>query len=129
MTVKRTRKPAGLGPDGAQLWAEVVAEMASDGIVPTSRDRRWLADACATADRVADLEAALAGQPRVVLGSQKQLVAHPLIAEIRMHRTTLATLLARVEMTAQDAVAAPGVQGRFTSATARSAALARHGSL
>lgn len=30
-----------------------------DGIVPTSRDRRWLADACATADRIADLEAAL----------------------------------------------------------------------
>lgn len=129
MTVRKARKPAGLGPEGSQLWAEVVAEMALDGVDPTSKDRRWLLDACATADRIADLEAALQGQPRVVLGSQKQPVAHPLIAEIRQHRATLGALLARVEMTAQDDVARSGSGGRTTSSQARSAALVRHGRL
>lgn len=128
MGVRKPRKPPGMGPEGALLWADIVAEMAEDGLLPTSRDRRWLLDACRTADSIADLEQALKGAERVVRGSQGQPVAHPLIAEIRQHRVTLSALLARVSMTAQED-AGVGTGGRTTSSQARAAAFVRHGSL
>lgn len=126
MGVKAPRKPPGLGTEGARLWREIAAEMADDDLVPTSRERRWLEDACRTADVVADLEAALEGQDRVVRGSQGQPVAHPLIAEIRQQRAALAALLARIEMTEGES-SAVGRGGRTTSFQARAAAQARHG--
>ncbi len=126
MGVRKPRKPASLGAEGARLWAEITSEMAEDGLVPTSRERRWLEDACRTADSVADMEQALEGEPRIVRGSQGQPVAHPLIAEIRQHRVTLSALLARLEMTDAEAV---GTGGRTTSTQARAAAHSRQGSL
>lgn len=124
MGTGKPRKPAGLGSEGARLWSEVVAEMAGDGLVPTSRERRWLEDACRTADMIADMERALEGQPRVVKGSQGQPVAHPLIGEIRQHRTTLSSLLARVQT--DEPEAASGRGSRTTSWDAREAARKRH---
>lgn len=126
MGVRKPRKPASLGAEGARLWAEITSEMAEDGLVPTSRERRWLEDACRTADSVADMEKALDGEPRIVRGSQGQPVAHPLIAEIRQHRVTLSALLARLEMTDAEAV---GIGGRTTSMQARAAAYSRQGML
>jgi len=81
MTPRKPRKPAGLGPEGAQLWREVTSEMAQDGLVPDSRERRWLLDADREADLIADLMTHLKGAPRVVKGSQRQDVAHPLLSE------------------------------------------------
>ena len=124
MGTRRPRKPAGLGLEGARLWAEVVAEMADDGLEPTSRERRWLEDACRTADMIGDMERALEGQPRVVKGSQGQPVAHPLIGEIRQHRTTLSALLARVQT--EEPEAGSGRGSATTSYAAREAARARH---
>jgi hypothetical protein len=126
MGVKRPRKPANLGVEGARLWAEVVSEMADDGVIPTSAERRYLEDACRTADSITEMEAALLGQPRIVKGSQQQPVAHPLIAEIRQHRVTLSGLLARVKLFAEDDQTATGSGSRTTSAAARAAALTRH---
>lgn len=53
-------------------------------------------NAAKLADRIAELEAELAGSSFVVLGHAKQDVAYPLIGEIRMHRALLATTLARI---------------------------------
>lgn len=126
MGVKKPRKPAGLGSEGGRLWAEVVSEMAEDGVVPTSAERRYLEDACRTADAITDMEGALVGQPRIVNGSQGQPVAHPLIAEIRQHRVTLSSLLARVKLFAEDDQSSTGSGSRTTSTAARAAALTRH---
>jgi len=100
--------------------------MAKDGVVPTSQERRWLEDACRTADAIADLEDALTDQPRVVKGSQGQPVAHPLIGEIRQHRMALSALLARVKLFAEDEGTAAGSGSRTTSTQARAASLTRH---
>jgi len=128
MTPRKPRKPAGLGPEGAQLWREVTSEMAQDGLVADSRERRWLLDACREADLIADLMTHLEGAPRVVRGSQGQDVAHPLISEIRQHRVVLGGLLARVSVfDPRDASSGTGT--RTTTAMARAAAYARHGSL
>lgn len=126
MGVRKPRRPAGLGSEGARLWVEITSEMAKDGIVPTSQERRWLEDACRTADAITDMEQALDGQPRIVKGSQGQPVAHPLIGEIRQHRVTLSQLLARVKMFAEDEASGSGSGSRTTSTQARAAALTRH---
>ena len=126
MGMRKPRKPAGLGVEGARLWAEITSEMADDGVIPTSQERRYLEDACRTADSITDMERALEGQPRIVKGSQNQPVAHPLIAEIRQHRVTLSALLARVKLFAEDDQQGVGSGSRTTSTMARSAALTRH---
>jgi hypothetical protein len=100
--------------------------MADDGVIPTSAERRYLEDACRTADAITDMEAALLDQPRIVKGSQQQPVAHPLIAEIRQHRVTLSGLLARVKLFAEDDQVDTGSGSRTTSTMARAAALTRH---
>ena len=97
-------------------------------MVPDARERRWLLDACREADLVADLMAHLEGAPRVVKGSQGQDVAHPLISEIRQHRVVLGGLLGRVSVV-DPRDASSGTGSRTTTAMARAAAYARHGSL
>lgn len=124
MTVRKQRRPAGLGTEGAMLWDEVTQQLAGDGMVLDARERRWLLDACREADVCADIAAALKGQPRTVPGSQGQLVAHPLLAELRMHRTTLSQLLARVNTAEPDAASGRG--SKTTSDSARRAAMIRH---
>ena len=124
MGVRKPPKPAGLGPEGARLWREVTSEMAEDGLVPSAQERRWLTDACREADLCADLMAALVDQPRTVRGSQGQPVVHPLISELRQHRTVLGALLARVSTADPQAVTGSG--SRTTSSQARAAALTRH---
>lgn len=124
MTVRKQRRPAGLGAEGGALWDEVTDQLAGDGMVLDAREKRWLLDACREADVCADLEDNLKGQPRTVAGSQGQLVAHPLLAELRMHRSTLSQLLARVN-TDEPGVAS-GRGSKTTSASARAAVMVRH---
>lgn len=126
MTAQKSRKPAGLGPEGARLWREIVAEMAEDGLVPDARERRWLLDACREADMLAALTEAWVddGSPMTTKGSMGQLVIHPAIAELRLHRVVLGGLLARVSTA--DPRDSAGSGSRTTSTSARAAALARH---
>ena len=70
--------------------------MAQDGLVPDSRERRWLLDAWREADLIAYLMTHMEGAARVVTGSQVQPVVHPLVSELRQHRVVLANLLAKV---------------------------------
>jgi hypothetical protein len=52
--------------------------------------------ACRTRDEIDRLEAGMDGQPLTVAGSKDQLVIHPLVAELRFQRASLATLLGRL---------------------------------
>jgi hypothetical protein len=84
------KAPKGLGPAGRALWRSVLADYWMDG---ESHKLAILGQACKVTDRIAELEAAMDGQPLTVLGSARQLTIHPLIAEVRSQRGLLASLL------------------------------------
>jgi len=97
----RPKKPTALGPDGSLLWDSVTK--AHEDLGPDTV--RLLTDACREADIVGRLEDEQRDAPLMVRGSQGQLVASPLISEVRQHRAVLAGLLKalRLPQTAGDA--------------------------
>jgi hypothetical protein len=84
------KAPKGFGAAGRALWRSVLADYWMDG---ESHKLAILEQAAKVADRIAELEAAMAGEPLTVLGSARQLTIHPLIAEVRAQRGLLASLL------------------------------------
>jgi hypothetical protein len=112
--------PANLGLAGAALWASIVPayELRADEV-------RLLHDACRQADIVQRLEDELADSPLMVKGSQGQLVASPLVSEVRQHRTVLAALLKALKL--PDTPAGTKQKSARTSEQARAAARARWG--
>lgn len=97
-------RPVDLRTAGRRMWAEVTDDydLGPDEIGA-------LREACRTVDELDDLRAALKGQPMTVEGSTGQPVANPLLAEVRRHRATLATLLERLSLPAggEDAGSTP----------------------
>lgn len=82
--------PDGLGVSGQRLWDGIAGE----GKYELRADElQVLEDACRESDLIATLHAGLVGEPLLMRGSQGQDVAHPLIAELRQHRATVASLL------------------------------------
>jgi phage terminase small subunit len=124
--MSKPRQPKGLGSVGAALWRSMIAQLAADGLVPDAREVEWLTLACLERDQLAQLMAALEGEPLTVFGSARQRVAHPLVSECRQSRNAIAALLARVGL--EDPLAADkgGSGSRTTSQSARRAALTRH---
>lgn len=108
--------PASLGVAGAALYKGIAAkwELRPDEL-------RVLMDACSEADLVDDLAAAMEDQPKLVTGSQGQLVINPLISEQRQHRMALASLLKQLRLPDE----ADTAEARSTAA--RNAANARWG--
>jgi hypothetical protein len=112
-------KPSLLGDEGGRLWdsvTELHGDMGPDTV-------RMLVDACREADLVQRLEDALRDSDLMVRGSQGQLVASPLVSEIRQHRSVLSALLKALKLpqTAGDAARAE----QETSEKARAAVRAR----
>jgi hypothetical protein len=93
MTESKPRAPRNLAPAGRKLWNETVEVY---DLAP--HEARILTDAVREADLIERLENALVGADLIVLGSMKQQVANPLIAEIRQHRATLANLLKSIKL-------------------------------
>jgi hypothetical protein len=83
-----------------------------------------LAEACQEVDLIDKLAAKFKGAQMVLKGAYGQPVANPLIAELRQHRTTLASLLRQLKLPD-----APGTRREplDTTARARKAANARWG--
>ena len=110
-----------LGEDGQALWDSIVPqyELRPDEI-------RILQDACCEADIVARLELELVDADLMVKGSMGQLVASPLVSEVRQHRTTLAGLLAKLKL--PDSPAGAARKRAVVSEKAVKAARARWGS-
>jgi hypothetical protein len=112
------RTPPGLASGGRALWDDVVAtgDLRPDLL-------RVLTDCCHEVDLIDDLQAALKGAPHTVLGSQRQPVINPLISELRMHRSTLSTLLRALALVDSDTSAEDA--GRAASGAAMALARAR----
>lgn len=87
--------PAGLEPSGIALWKSITT-----GYQFRPDELAVLEDACRTADIITAMEKAWAedGRPMTTRGSQGQLVAHPLISELRQHRAARATLLRQLKL-------------------------------
>lgn len=87
------RQPTKLGAEGRRLWQAIVSayDLRPDEV-------RILADACREVDVVERLEAGLRDSPLMVEGSQGQLVASPLVSEVRQHRAVLANLLKALKL-------------------------------
>lgn len=110
--------PEPLGESGRTFWEDVHRDY--DGFSPT--DLRLIASAAACLDRVAAMEAEQATLPLVAVGSMKQPVAAPLLAEIRQYRALFLSLCRQLALEGEEE-AAPTRRGW----NARAAAHARWG--
>lgn len=87
--------PNGLDSAGTALWTAITA-----GYEFRPDELAVLEDACRTADIIAAMETAWTddGRPMTTRGSQGQLVAHPLISELRQYRSARASLLRQLKL-------------------------------
>lgn len=110
--------PAGLETAGQALWDSITT-----GYQFRPDELSVLEDACRTADIIASMEAAWSedGRPMTTRGSMGQLVAHPLISELRQYRTARAALLRQLKLPDEGSTDLGGA----LSAKNRSAANAR----
>lgn len=92
--ISARRMPSGLIKDGRgqRLWRDLTAKWEF-----TEAEYRMLENACYTADRITRERRAI-GDQLTVKGSQGQIVAHPLLAQLRADEEHLEKTLARIEM-------------------------------
>ena len=111
--------PRGLKASGKKLWDATTDkyELREDELVV-------LKDACGEADLIDRMVKELASADLTVKGAMGQLVAHPLVQELRQHRATLATLLGKLKLPDDGATGASNQQRE----AAQSRWAAAHGS-
>ena len=92
------RPPSGLKGPGKRLWASV-----AEKYVLTAAEVEMLGQACRTADELDRLERAVRALPELTTtGSTGQLKPHPLLAEVRAHRTLLERLTTALSLPDED---------------------------
>lgn len=107
--------PKGLEVGGRQLWASVTA-----GVKLGPGQDRILLDACREADLIDAMVTEQDSSPLLVKGSTGQLVAAPLVSELRQHRAALSALLKALRLPATSGDEAS--EQRKASESARAAA-------
>ncbi len=108
---RKPSAPHGLGSGGLKLWRAVLAAHDLQG-----HDLRILEDSCHEVDLIDRLSRELADSPSMVKGSMGQLVASPLVSEVRQHRATLNTLLRGLKLPADDSGAVNDARERTEKA-------------
>jgi hypothetical protein len=100
--VTKPSVPINLGTKSKRLWSDVMGkyELRFD-------ERRLLEDACREIDIIERLEVEFRGADTMVKGSMGQLVASPLLQELRQHRAVVARLLGQLKLPDEDAERAP----------------------
>lgn len=109
MARKTQRMPQGLakGGKGQRLWKDL-----TENIEFTDVELRILENACYTEDRIAKERRAI-GDNLTVTGSQGQIVAHPLLVNLRQDEAHFAALMKQIDI--------PDEQGNADSGDLRSA--------
>lgn len=89
----KPKAPAGMGATGLKFWRDAVAkyEFRPDEL-------RILEAACREMGLIGRMDRELAKQPIMITGSMGQPVPHPLLAEVRQHRSALAVLLGKLKL-------------------------------
>lgn len=85
--------PKNLKPGGRKLWNDVLGKYSL-----RADELRVLKDACFESDLIDDLVNAMRTADLIIPGSMGQDVVHPIITELRQHRTTLAALLRALKL-------------------------------
>ena len=113
------KAPTGLRAPGKRLWVAVVGKY-----VLTAAEVEMLGQACRTTDELDRLERAVRVLPELTTtGSTGQLKPHPLLEEVRRHRTLLERLTTALALPDEDQTV--GLRG--ASRHAQKAARARWG--
>ena len=113
------KAPTGLRAPGKRLWIAV-----ADKYVLTPAEVSVLVEACRTSDELDRLERAVRALPNLTTtGSTGQLKPHPLLEEVRRHRTLLERLTTALALPDEDQTV--GLRG--ASRHAQKAARARWG--
>jgi P27 family predicted phage terminase small subunit len=107
------RAPAGLSAGSRRLWRELWQEAAW---VRPGVDRVSAELLCRMADDIAALAVQVAADGKMIPGSKGQMVAHPLIAEIRKHRAALGELAGQMGLR-------PDMRARLGLTVAKASAL------
>jgi hypothetical protein len=104
--------PKGLSVTGKKLWRDLTGEYEF-----RADELATLEAACREADLIARMEDDLVNEPLTVTGSTGQLVTHPLVQELRQHRTVMASLFRGLKL--------PDESGNSASNQQREAAQSR----
>ena len=85
--------PENLGSKGSALWDSISTkyELRPDEL-------RILGEAARELDLIDKMESTLAGADLMTTGSMGQPVMHPMVSEVRQHRTVLAALLRSLKL-------------------------------
>jgi hypothetical protein len=83
---------------GADLVARITAEMRENGLEPDAKETELLAVAEGLQNRLADLERDIEEDGRSMVLTSGRIVMNPAVAESRMTRTSLATVLTKISM-------------------------------
>jgi hypothetical protein len=84
---------------GQELVDRITAEMHAHGLEPDAKEAELLALAEGLADRLAELEASIEEDGLSLLLTNGAIRMNPAVAESRMTRTSLATVLTKISMT------------------------------
>jgi hypothetical protein len=85
--------PKGLEKTGRKLWSAT-----TDNFDLRQDELETLRAACGEADLILRMELEIASSELTTEGSQGQVVVHPLVQEIRQHRSTMAALLRSLKL-------------------------------
>lgn len=116
------RTPRGLGSGGKRLWLAITGkyDLRADEL-------RTLEDCARECDLIDEMTSEQRGKDKTTRGSMGQIVAAPLISELRQHRATLTTMLRSLSLPEVDAatLAAEAERKAGESDRKRAAAQAR----
>jgi len=109
--------PSSLKEAGTKLWNETTATY-----VLRQDEQETLRAACAELDLIVRMEAELETSDLTVSGSMGQIVAHPLVQELRQHRATMTSLIKALKLPDAEGGAASGANQQRAAAQTRWAA-------
>ncbi|MGH2950727.1 MAG: P27 family phage terminase small subunit [Solirubrobacterales bacterium] len=89
--------PEALGPAGSALWRAILSDVSEDWELDR-RELHLLERACICADRLAELDAAVARDGATTKGSRGQIVAHPALAQATALEIVQLRLLSALEL-------------------------------